>query len=371
MMLSSIRNRKRDTPRPPMVLRRSRPITVVAVIASIICPLSTSVLSPTAAGALTPATSVACTTTTPITYGPNSTVGSIATAGADACFTFNTSPGDVVWLNMAPTKGSLSLFLDFFRPGPISTCAGPYGGATNCPVPTGGSGTWTLQISDAEGTHTGSFRLSIQRLDIGVNCKALKFGHTETAHLKKAADSDCYTFTGSSGEALYARTVGTSGTLVVASAIESSATGTEQCVSNGTVECSFSSSGTQTLLLYSESGTDTGTFRLYAQVMTAPQHCVALTVGGSAQRGSVSPAGDVACFTFAGSNGDTDVATLTGVSGTLSPEIDFFRPAGTSACASPGTTVACSLDATGTWTILIYDGPGTGTGTFSIAVTKE
>jgi hypothetical protein len=314
---------------------------------------------------------VSCSTTTAITYGPDSSTGSIASPGTDACFTFMTAPGDVVWLNMANTSGSLSLFFDFFRPGPISTCAGPYSGATACPVPSGGSGSWTLQISDSSGTHTGTFNLSIQRLDVGVGCKTITFGKAAKAHLKQEASSACFTFTGAAGDYLFARSVGTSGTIGTPSAIEASPAGSEQCLSNGTVECPLASGGLQTLLLYSESGTTTGAFRIYAQQMTSPQRCTSLTVGGGAQSGSVAKPGDVACFTFAGKAGKVDTATITGLTGSLSPEIDFFRPTGTSACASPGLTVSCSLDTTGNWTILVYDSVGPGTGAFSLAVTKS
>jgi hypothetical protein len=326
--------------------------------------------SATPAGAAPAPLSVTCATTTPISYGSNSITGSIKTAGADACFTFTTAPGDVVWLNMAKTSGNLSLFTDFFRPGGISTCAGPYDGAGYCPVPSGGSGGWTLQISDSSGTHTGAFRLSIQRLDVGVGCKKITFGMATTAKLKEEADSTCFTFKGKSTDYLFAKAVGTSGTIGIPSAIETSPKGTEQCDSNGTVECPLTAGGTQTLLLFSESGKATGSFRIYAQQMTGPEHCTSLTVGGAAKSGSVAKAGDVACFTFAGTSGDTDKATITGLTGTLSPEIDFFRPSGTSACASPGETVSCGLDATGTWTILVYDTAGKGTGSFSMAVTK-
>jgi hypothetical protein len=331
-------------------------------------PLTTSPAS--AARAASPLSGVSCTTTKAITYGPNSLKGAIASAGADACFTFTTAPGDVVWLNMATTSGSLSLFYDFFRPGPVSACASPYGGATSCPVPSGGSGVWTLQISDSSGTHTGAFRLSIQRLDVGVGCETIKFGKAATTDIASKASSACFTFTGASGDYVYASSIGTSGTIGTPSAVEASPAGSEQCLSNGTIECSLTSGGTQTLLLYSESGRATGAFRTYLQRMTAPKRCTAVTVGGGTQSGSVAAPGDVACFTFAGTAGKTDTATITDLSGTLSPEIDFFRPTGTSACASPGLSVSCDLDTTGNWTVLVYDAPGPGTGTFSFAVTK-
>jgi hypothetical protein len=315
---------------------------------------------------------VTCSTTTSISYAANSIAGSIASPGADACFTFTTAPGDVVWLNMAATSGSLGLFFDFFRPGPISTCAGPYGGATDCPVPSGGSGAWTLQVSDSSGTHTGDFRLSLQKLDGGVGCTPVTYGHAITGKIAKKASFACFTFNASSGDFLFARSTGISGSLTIPSALETSPAGSVQCDANGTLECSLAAAGSQTLVLYSESGQTKGSFVLYIQRMTGPKHCTAVTAGGGKVSGSVPSAGDVACFDFSGKSGQTDTATLTSLKGTLAPLIDFFGPTGPSACASPATAVTCSLDKTGTWTVLVDDdsASGLGTGTFSFALTK-
>jgi subtilisin-like proprotein convertase family protein len=349
-------------------------MAAAALLVSLIVPFAASAPLAGAAsnGAVAPRAPVTCSTTTPISYGANSMAGSIASPGADACFTFTTAPGDVAWLNMAVTSGSLGLFFDFFRPGPISTCAGPYGGATDCAVPSGGSGTWTLQVSDSSGTHTGDLRLSLQRLDGGVGCTPVKYGHAIVGKIAKKASFACFTFTSSSGDFLFARTTGTSGSLTTASALEASPSGSVQCGANGTLECPLSSPGSQTLVLYSESGQTKGSFVLYTQQMTGPKHCTAVTAGGPKVSGSVPGAGDVACFDFSGKSGQTDTATLTSLTGTLGPLIDFFRPAGTSACASPATAVTCDLDSTGTWTVLVDDdsASGTGTGTFSFALTK-
>jgi subtilisin-like proprotein convertase family protein len=353
-------------------LRTTRAAALGMVAAALLVSLVVPLAAGGPAGATAPRVSVACSTTTAIGYGTNSIAGSIASAGADACYTFTTAPGDVPGLNMAVTSGNLGLFFDFFRPGPVSTCAGPYGGSTSCPVPSGGSGTWTLQVSDASGTHTGAFRLSLERLDVGVGCTAITYGHAVDAKIKKKASFACFTFTSSAGDALFVRSTGTSGSLGGVSSSESSPTGSVQCQSNGVLECSLATSGTQTLVEYSESGQTKGSFVLYLQRMNGPKHCTAVAVGGAKVNGSVPHAGDVACFDFSGKSGNTDTATLTSLTGTLGPLIDFFGPTGTSVCASPATSVTCGLNSTGTWTVLVDDNSvaGTGTGTFKFAVSK-
>ncbi len=166
---------------------------------------------------------------------------------------------------MATTSGSLSLFDDIFRPGPISTCAGPYGGPVACDVPSGGAGSWTLQVSDSFGTHTGKFNVSIQRLDVGVGCKPIAFGKSAIkGKITAPASSSCFTFSGSASDFLFARAVGITGTLGTPTLLLAAADGAEPCGYNefGEQECPLTDSGTQTLLVYSSLETPTGSFRI-------------------------------------------------------------------------------------------------------------
>ena len=203
------------------------------------------------------------------------------------------------------------------------------------PRSSGGSGAWTLQVSDSSGTHTGAFRLSLERLDVGVGCTPVTYGHDVDAKIAKKASFACFTFTSSAGDVIYARSTGTSGNL--SSVSTSRPQPPDRCSAHrtGSLECSVPTSGTQTLMEYSESGQTKGSFVLYLQRMTGPKHCTAVTVGGAKVSGSVPKAGDVACFDFMGKSGTTATATLTSLTGTLAPLIDFFGPTGTSVCASP------------------------------------
>lgn len=325
-----------------------------------------------AAGGPVPAT-LSCGTTTAIAYGTAPTKGSIPVAGDSACFTFTTAEGDVVWSDLANTSGDLSLFEDVYRPGGISTCAGPYSYPGYCDVPAGGSGTWTIEVTDSFGTGTGTFNISIQRLNTGVNCHAISFGKAaKSGKLKSPASSSCFSLSGAPGEMLFARAVGTTGTLGLPSMLVASPNGTLPCLYNegGLEECPLTQSGTTTVLVYSTPGTTTGSFRIYSQDLTGLQHCTGLVAGAPGKAGKVAKAGDVACFTFAGTPGMTATVTLSSLTGTLQPLIDFFSPAGNSTCASPALSVSCA-ESTGTWSVLVDDDSATddGTGTFTATLT--
>jgi hypothetical protein len=205
-----------------------------------------------------------------------------------------------------------------------------------------------------------------------VGCKTVQFGkNAAKGKVTAAASSPCYTFTGDPSEYLFVRVVGVSGTLGTPTLLPASPDGSEPCgvAETGTLECQLTRSGTQTLLVDSGLETSTGSFRIYDQQLTATEHCTAATIGGSGKRGSVKKAGDVACFSFPGSAVGMVNIALTGLSGSLSPLIDVFRPSGTSACATPGTTIGCSLDTTGRWTTLVWDDSATGRGTGSFTAT--
>jgi hypothetical protein len=349
-----------------------RPMAVVVLVlgAAGIVPAATV----QSAAAAEPDAGVTCTTTTPIGYSGTPTHGTIGTAGADACFTFPTAEGDVVWVDLATISGDLSLFEDVYRPGPISTCAGPYGGPGACSVPSGGAGTWTLQVSDSSGTHTGKFNVSIQRLDKGVGCKSIAFGKSAVkGKVTAPAASSCFTFTGKASDVLFARATGISGKLGTPTLLVAAADGSEPCGINefGEQDCPITDAGTQTVLVYSSLETPTGSYQIYDQQLTAPQHCTALAIGGAGKTGKVAKAGDVACFTFAGTKGQTVTVTLTKLTGSVSPLMDDFRPTGTSACGGPGDSLECGIDTTGTWTTMIWDSSSTddGTGSFTATAT--
>ena len=140
-----------------------------------------------------------CSTTSAISYGEAPVVATIAVDGAVACFTFAGVAGDTEFTNIAVTSGSVAPFLDIFEPNGTSACGGPYEGPGGCPV--GMTGTWTIELSDSQGTHTGSMNLAIQRLNSAVGCSTLAFGSTTVkGKVKEPASITCYTFSSTRAE---------------------------------------------------------------------------------------------------------------------------------------------------------------------------
>jgi hypothetical protein len=137
----------------------------------------------------------------------------------------------------------------------------------------------------------------------------------------------------------------------------------------GTLECTLSETGTQSLLLYADIAGETDSFDISNQLLTKPVQCPTMTKNGASKAGSISTIGQVQCFKFAGKKGEKTTTTLTDVTGTLHPLVDLFNPAGTSVAAGPGDSITYKLTSAGTWVVLIEDNSGPGIGDFTIALT--
>ncbi len=342
---------------------------LVALGVSVMAPVSASA-SVTRAAAPRAESMPSCSTTAAISYGEVPQVADIAVAAQIDCFTFSGTSGDLEFTNLDVTSGDVSPFIDIFKPDGISACGGPYEGPGGCPLDE--TGTWTIELSDSDGTHTGSMNVAINRVNVAVGCKNLPYGPTTVkGKVKTVAAISCFTFSGKSGDVDYVHVVGVKGALGTPEITLGSPDGSEPCGSAelGTLECPLTETGAQSLLVYADRGAVTGKYNISIQRLTDPVQCPTLVKHGSSDASSIATIGQVRCFEFAGTDGEKITATLTGVSGTLEPLMDLFNPAGTSVAAGPGETLSYTLDSTGTWVILIEDDSGAGLGNFTIALT--
>jgi hypothetical protein len=344
-------------------------VLVVIAGVSILSPLSASASS-VSAGATKVKAMPTCSSTTAISYGAAPAVANIAVAGDVACFTFRAMKNDLEFTDVAVTSGSVGPFLDIFDSGGTSICGGPYEGPGGCSV--NSTGTWTIELSDSSGTHTGKMNIAIQRLDSAAGCASISYGSaTVKGKVKSPASITCYTFTGAAGDVIYAHVVGIKGTLTTPELTLGAPDASEPCgsVELGTMECSLTETGTQSMLLYSPNDGKTGTFDFSIQRVTDPVSCPALTKNGPKKSGAVATIGQVECFEFTGKNKEAVTITMSSVTGSRGPLMDLFNPAGTSVAAGPMESLSTTLNSAGKWVMLIEDNAGPGLGTFKIALT--
>ncbi len=169
----------------------------------------------------------------------------------------------------------------------------------------------------------------VQRLNNPVGCAPLNFGAAPTARtIAAAGEIDCFTFSGAAGDRVQERPIATSGTLAVAGELVRP-NGTT--VSSATcMPCSLDSPGTYTILVGDSAGTGTGNYALAIQRLNNPVGCTPIVFGATPTTGTVA-AGEIDCFTFAGTTGDRIHANLVKTSGTALTA-QLFNPTGSQVC---------------------------------------
>jgi hypothetical protein len=314
---------------------------------------------------------------TPIVFGAAPSTGTVA-AGEMDCFTFAGTTGDRIHANLVKTSGT-ALTAQLFNPTGGQVCIFDPSSFSN-PFACGltAAGTQTLIVSGlVGGAGAGNYSLAIQRANNPVGCTALGFGASPTTGtIAVAAEEDCFTFTGNSGDRIRVRPIATSGTLQFVSDVLRPS-GTVACENTnsfgGSPEftCPLTFTGTHTLVLGDSLGTRTGNYAVVIQRLNAPVGCTALPAAGTPAVGSIGAAGELDCFTVAATAGTTIPLDLAATSGTVVPLMEVVRTNGTTRCITTAAHLDCLADTTGTYTILVGDSfPRTRTGGYTLTRTS-
>src|SRR5262249_25592581 len=147
----------------------------------------------------------------PLALGAAPLTGTIDPAAETDCYIFASSANNRVRVRAVETSGTLLAILEVVRPDGTTLCGPSSAGELTCLLDS--SGPHTLLVHDYYGTSSGSYNLHLQRLNNPVSCSALAFGAVPTTGtIGSAAESDCFTFTGSANDRLRVRAVETTGT---------------------------------------------------------------------------------------------------------------------------------------------------------------
>jgi hypothetical protein len=139
----------------------------------------------------------------------------------------------------------------------------------------------------------------------------------------------------------------------------------------GDLTCALSSTGTYTILIEDQSGTNTGGYVISVRRLNSTTGCTALTLGAAPTAGTIAAASQTDCYSFSGAAGDRIRVRAIVTSGSLFATRELVRPNGTTVCAPNGSSdLTCPLDTTGTHTILIEDSAGTNTGGYAITIQR-
>ncbi len=323
--------------------------------------------------------------------------GTITLAAQSNSYTFSANANDVVDLTMTTTSGTLSPKIRLYNPnGTLLSTAedlsfGSCNGASTVEMDTitlATTGTYTVLVGDCSDTNSGNYEIYAQRTD-NPNGPGLLLGQTQTGAIGESAQSNNYTFTANANDVVILTATTTSGTLspklrlysplgALLSTAEDLSFGS--CNGAGTVEMSpvtLTASGVYTVLVGDCSDTNIGNYNVYSQRTNNPTGAAALPFGGT-ETGLIGSAAQSNSYTFSANANDVVDFTAVTTTGTLSPKLRLYTPAGAllataddlsfGSCNGAATVEmnTITLPATGVYTLLVGDCPDTNTGNYSI-----
>jgi hypothetical protein len=241
------------------------------------------------------------------------------------------------------------------------------------------AGTWTVVFDPfGAGTGTATVTAYLATDQTGPITPATGSGGSASVSIQAPGQNGRFTFTGAVGQKIAL------GVSAASSGLQTSCYqfyllrpdgtffggGGTSCTPTGFAdpgEFTLDQAGTWTVF-FDPFTTGTGTATLTAYLAT--DQTGTITKGGATKNVNVSTPGQNARFTFSGTSGDSDTVTITAATFPSSYIVSLVRPDGSTAAAqgfagATGTLGPVTLDATGTWTILV-DPSGTDTGTATV-----
>ncbi len=327
--------------------------------------------------------------------------GTISLAAQSNTYTFSANANDVIDFTTTNTGGSLSPKMRLYNgsSGALISAAYPANGNGTCSggptvemntIQIPATGTYTVLVGDCSDGNTGSYDIYAQRTD-NPSGQNLPFGQTQSGGISPVAQSSTYTFSANANDVVDFTAVTTSGTLspkirlynpggaLVATAYPANGNGT--CSGGPTVEMNsitLPASGTYAVLVGDCSDTNTGNYDIYAQRMNNPSGAANLPFGQT-QTGLIASVAQSNTYTFSANASDVIDFTAVTTSGSFSPKIRLYNPSGAlvataypangNGTCSGGPAVemnTVTLQASGTYTVLVGDCSDTNTGNYDI-----
>ena len=265
-----------------------------------------------------------------LSYGTAPATGSINVAGGLGCFRFTGAAGDFVRVRLVKTSGTLEPVIGVARPDRTAQCAPRPDDQFVCRLSI--AGVHTMTVADAAGTATGTYALSIQRLNDPVGCPTIAYGPASHASALAAGEAGCWRFTGTVGDQVRTRIVTASSTLAPEVAIEQNARRTCPPDPQTPATCRLRRTGTHTIFVTDTAGTGAGDYAVSIQRLNDPVGCATLSVAGPATAGAIAGTGETDCYRVAGYPGDLLRVRLIATSGALDPSVEVVAPDGARLC---------------------------------------
>jgi hypothetical protein len=337
------------------------------------------------------ASAAACSTgTIEGSFSAPATKGSLATESQVDCYQLSGfGSGQEVSVGLVVSSQSGDPVWRIVDHGGQTICGAGRGILTRCQL--SGAPGWSIEVGNyspngAEGTF--SYSLAVRNVSEPQGCSSALGEPGEWSFTKARTNgsisgtlgAQCYTFDRAEGEAdgsYWLRAVRTAGNLNAHWTVYGPSGGIE-CSGPGSSwleGCGLRAFGQYALVVTAQYGEETGSFYISPRRLNQPAGCSSvssLSFAATPIAGSISTAGQTDCYSLAGASAE-DVVTVSssspGNSG-ASPLWTMVDANGNRLCETSlgSTDVHCRLAGSGPWSLVVYDGGGTGSFSYNLAV---
>jgi len=303
------------------------------------------------------------------------TSGTIATFTDIDVYSFTASINDTITVRFAgvsTTSGTFDPYLGLYDATGTSLTTSSSGSLTQKVT---ASGTFYLLATDNSRNGTGTYSLSLQRLNNPGGAIALNFGQTASGTIDSFAKIVTYQFSANANDKIliaFAGLTQTSGTFDLYLELYDT-TGTKLVdSSSGVLTATTTTAGNLYLLVMDRYRNGTGTYSLSLQRLNNPGNATALNFGQTAS-GTIDSFAKIVTYQFSANANDKILiafAGLTQTSGTFDLYLELYDTTGTKLVDSSSGVLTATTTTAGNLYLLVMDRYRNGTGAHELTLQR-
>jgi len=318
--------------------------------------------------------------------------GAISAAAETGTWTIAATKGDRVVVQIAKLSGGAAFTpaIEILAPNGLPQGTRSGGVAARLDIQAEFTGTYTVNVTDANGTGTGTYRLRLAQVPLAFTVPTGDEGGPMTNGVSHqgtidVGDLDLWTLSAGAGDRIVLQISKLTGGASFMPMIElfgpdGSRIGADHGVVAARLDSQAPVAGTYTVLVSDALQTGSGTYQLQlAQVpgaFTVPAGDEGGPLADGADQDGTIQLGDLDLWTFTAASGDLINLQITELTGgaSFTPMIELFSPDGQrlrEAQGGSGAALERVIESAGTYTVLVSDATLTGSGTYRLHLTRS
>ncbi|MEM9821240.1 MAG: GEVED domain-containing protein [Bacteroidota bacterium] len=311
-------------------------------------------------------------------YG-TAVTGNITSLGQVDTYTFNGTAGDVVLIRMRGKSGGVDGCIELFDPNGNSIAADCDDGGLvkidGLALPT--TGLYTIKAQDSGDNDKGNYGIACHVLNNPAMTTAMACGDDLMEALEHNAEIDAYHFSAKAGNQIWIQMRSAASSLEAQLELYD-ANGNQIASGNTAVglttikDLTLAEDGNYTIIAMDENGNDLGYYGLSLQIINDSNCAEAISCGLTLSR-DIGLIAEVDAYTFTASTSDHILINMVKNNPSIESELELYGPSGELVSAdAPAEGMATielnGLPVDGEYLLLVKDGKGNDTGTYSLSL---